>query len=73
MLVPAPPCPSWGHTAWRHPWLSQRNADPALSDAAAIPTSPQAMTERAQLVWEALEPLLETDPQAEQFQPFAFV
>jgi hypothetical protein len=31
------------------------------------------MTDRAHLVWEALEPLLETDPQAEQFQPFAFV
>lgn len=31
------------------------------------------MIERAQIVWELLEQLLDTDAEAEQFQPFAFV
>lgn len=31
------------------------------------------MAERAQLVWQALEPLMDTDVAAEQFEPFDFV
>lgn len=31
------------------------------------------MIERAQIVWELLEQLLDTDAEAEQFHPFAFV
>lgn len=33
----------------------------------------QGMAERARLVWEALEPLMDTDANAEQFAPFDFV
>lgn len=31
------------------------------------------MNERAQIVWELLEQLLDTDAEEEQFHPFAFV
>lgn len=31
------------------------------------------MADRARLVWEALEPLMDTDASAEQFEPFEFV
>lgn len=31
------------------------------------------MADRARLVWEALEPLMDTEAEAEQFAPFAFV
>ena len=55
-------------------YRSGRAFHPAASfHVGCMPASLQAMTDRARLVWELLEPLTETDPHAQQFEPFAFV
>jgi sister-chromatid-cohesion protein PDS5 len=43
-----------------------------VPDSSRFPIT-QAMAERARLVWEALEPLMDTDAAGEQFEPFDFV
>ncbi|KAL4458690.1 hypothetical protein ABPG75_013555 [Micractinium tetrahymenae] len=77
-LVPVDPAKTG--RKWRHPSPSTALKSAALRTLcqALVPDSSraqpsQAMIERAQIVWELLEQLLDTDAEAEQFQPFAFV
>ncbi|KAL4420139.1 hypothetical protein ABPG77_010355 [Micractinium sp. CCAP 211/92] len=65
---------------WRHPSPTTALKSAALRTLcqALVPDSSRAqptraMIERAQIVWELLEQLLDTDAEAEQFHLFAFV
>lgn len=65
---------------WRHPSPSTHIKAAALRTLcqALVPDSSRfrpsaAQTERARLVWEALEPLADPDPHSEQFARFDFV
>lgn len=59
----------WRRTAAR----AKRCFASAKTHAPFLACPEQAMNERAQIVWELLEQLLDTDAEEEQFHPFAFV